>query len=241
MASCRSRWITAGTFRRIDGKPSVVQASGSDGRPRTREHEGGNVSQVIRFVVVVLVVLGGSIAARAEEADGWKGLAEPGTHILMRHAEAPGTGDPTGFELGNCATQRNLSEAGRDQARRVGAAIMERGIEVDRILASQWCRASETARLLGLGAVEEDGALNSFFGNRETSRRQSDAFVRMLSDLDRNGERAILVTHQVNITALTDVFPASGELILVRVSDGDLEVLGRWIPARAAGSGTEEP
>ncbi|KQT47599.1 hypothetical protein ASG43_09320 [Aureimonas sp. Leaf454] len=148
----------------------------------------------------------------------------------MRHAEAPGVGDPAGFRLGDCATQRNLSAAGREQARRIGEAIKDRGIRVDRILTSQWCRAAETATLLDLGPIVEDAALNSFFDTRETARTQSDEVRRTLSDLDRTGQRATLVTHQVNITSLTGVFPASGEMIVVRMSGNDVEVLARLVP-----------
>jgi phosphohistidine phosphatase SixA len=210
-------------------QPSLFAVS-SHIAPAARELKDNAVKQSIRFVASVLFIcLGTSISPRAEEVGTWKNLTEPRTHILMRHAEAPGTGDPAGFKRGVCATQRNLSEAGREQARRIGRAIKERGFTVDRILTSQWCRAAETASLLGLGAVEVDPALNSFFDERENSRRQSAEVLRRLTDLDGRSEKAVLVTHQVNITALTNVFPASGEMIVVRVSGSGLEVLDRMI------------
>ncbi|WP_200939514.1 histidine phosphatase family protein [Aureimonas sp. Leaf454] len=183
------------------------------------------------FIAAVMIACSAVTApSKAEGTPGWDALSQPQTHILMRHAEAPGVGDPAGFRLGDCATQRNLSAAGREQARRIGEAIKDRGIRVDRILTSQWCRAAETATLLDLGPIVEDAALNSFFDTRETARTQSDEVRRTLSDLDRTGQRATLVTHQVNITSLTGVFPASGEMIVVRMSGNDVEVLARLVP-----------
>lgn len=184
------------------------------------------------LAVVMLLSLGASVPSWAEGTASWQVLTEPRTHILMRHTEAPGTGDPDGFQLGVCATQRNLSDAGRDQARRIGKEIKDQGIKVDHVLTSQWCRASETAALLDVGRVVEDAALNSFFGAPEDGMEQSADVKRRLSEFDPKGERAVLVTHQVNITALTGVFPASGEMIVVRVSEDDVEVLARLVPHR---------
>jgi len=73
---------------------------------------------------------------------------------VMRHAIAPGTGDPSNFRLGDCQTQRNLSETGRQQARRLGQLLRDRQVPVTRVLSSQWCRCLETAKLLDLGQVE---------------------------------------------------------------------------------------
>ncbi|WP_226893516.1 histidine phosphatase family protein [Nisaea sediminum] len=145
----------------------------------------------------------------------------------MRHAIAPGGGDPAGFRLRDCSTQRNLDETGREQARRIGAAVREAGVEIDRVLSSQWCRCLETAKLLGLGDVEELPSLNSFFQDRSKAGAQTSETRRVLAAMSP-GETVFLVTHQVNITALTDVFPASGEVLLLRVgADGQTEVLDR--------------
>ncbi len=156
--------------------------------------------------------------------DIWR---QPGVHALMRHAIAPGTGDPKNFVIGDCNTQRNLDEAGRDQARAIGARVREAGILLDVILSSQWCRCLETAKLLGLGNVIETPALNSFFRDGSTKKIQTDQIIDRLRALPEDSN-ALLITHQVNITALTGVYPSSGEIILFRFGDNDvLEMLAR--------------
>ena len=177
-------------------------------------------------VIALVVTLVLAASAVADEA-GWAAAERPGAVLLMRHALAPGTGDPANFTLDDCSTQRNLSDAGREQARRIGEAFKERGIEIDEVLTSQWCRCRETAELLDLGPVRDFPAINSFFRNRTSevaqTRETLDYLRQQPDDL-----RPFLVTHQVNVTALTDVFPRSGEVIVIDVSpSGDVEVLGR--------------
>lgn len=187
---------------------------------------------VLRFVFtnLAILVLCAALTQRAEASKfetGWMRLKEAGTIAIMRHAIAPGTGDPVNFRIGNCSTQRNLDERGRDQARHIGAAIRAAGVKIDRVLSSQWCRCLETAELLQLGAVEELTSLNSFFADRSTGGAQTEALREFLIGLS-NDETVFLVTHQVNITALTGVFPASGEVILFKVAaDGTPSVLER--------------
>jgi len=162
----------------------------------------------------------------ADEA-GWAAAGRPGAVILIRHALAPGTGDPENFELEDCTTQRNLSDAGRAQARSIGEAFKERDIDISQILTSQWCRCRETADLLDLGAVQDFPALNSFFEDRSTADAQTAETLEYLAKRP-DDERHLLVTHQVNITALTGVFPKSGEAVVVDISPaGDVDVLGR--------------
>ena len=147
-------------------------------------------------------------------------LSEPGIVAIVRHALAPGSGDPASFVLDDCATQRNLDARGREQAREIGAAIRAGGVIVDRVLTSQWCRCGDTARLLGLGPVEDLPALNSFFRNPARSDRQTADLRQFLFDLPP-GETVILVTHYVNIRALTGLGVASGEVVLLKVGHDD--------------------
>lgn len=161
-------------------------------------------------------------------ADDWDALKAEGAIALMRHALAPGGGDPANFELGKCETQRNLSDQGRDQARRIGEALRARGLEFEQVWTSQWCRCRETAKLLGLGDVEELPSLNSFFRDRSTEAEQTQSTLDELAQTD--GLR-MLVTHQVNITALTGVFPRSGEIIVVEEGSNGLTVTGRVLIA----------
>ncbi|MFU8863715.1 MAG: histidine phosphatase family protein [Rhodobacterales bacterium] len=160
-------------------------------------------------------------------ADDWEALRQPGAIALMRHALAPGTGDPASFRLEDCTTQRNLSAQGRAQAQRIGAALRERGVAFDHIWTSGWCRARETAELMQMGSVQVMPSLHSFFARRGNRHAQSQSTIEALSAVAA-GARVLLVTHQVNITALTGVFPASGEIIVAQVApDGSLEVTGR--------------
>ena len=143
-------------------------------------------------------------------------LSEPGIVAIVRHALAPGSGDPASFTLNDCATQRNLDARGREQARAIGAAIRAADPIVDRVLTSQWCRCSDTARLLGLGPVEDLPALNSFFRDPARAHEQTADLRQFLLSLPP-GETVILVTHYVNIRALTGRGVASGEVVLLEI------------------------
>lgn len=156
-------------------------------------------------------------------ANDWDALKQPGAVALMRHALAPGFGDPASFQLRDCATQRNLDDSGRAQARAMGQALRDRGIAFDRVISSQWCRTLETAELLDLGPVEEAPSLNSFFENRGAGAAQTRATLDLLRD---TAGRLMLVTHQVNITALTGGGVASGEIFVVRRTDSGPQVIG---------------
>lgn len=179
------------------------------------------------FLILAILNFSSSAFSPALAQDTWAALAPPGVHAIMRHASAPGTGDPENFRLGDCATQRNLDEAGREQARAIGRAIGEAGVAVTRVLTSQWCRAAETARLLDVGAVIEEPALNSVFEDRTDEPAQTERLRALLAAAGAD-QKLILVTHQVNITALTGIVPASGEVVLVTAAaDGGVQVAGR--------------
>ncbi len=179
-----------------------------------------------RGTMLVLAILCWSPQMAIGEPALWQAMEAGGHAILLRHALAPGTGDPTDFELRDCATQRNLSDVGRDQARRIGARLRASKLTLAGVFSSQWCRCLETARLLGLGPVTELPALNSFFRQSQYRERQT----RDLRDwLAAHALRhpPVLVTHQVNITALTGVYPSSGEMVIVKIDDeGAVTVAG---------------
>jgi phosphohistidine phosphatase SixA len=170
-------------------------------------------------------------AVAADEAAAWAALRAGGHVALMRHALAPGGGDPAGFRADDCTTQRNLSDAGRDQARAIGGAFRANGVAVGAVLSSAWCRCLETARLLGLGPVEQAEMLNSFFRDRSLGPRRVAAIKAYLSR-PRPGPSHVLVTHQVNITGATGVYPRSGEIVVVRPDGGGFTLVGKiLIPA----------
>ncbi len=183
----------------------------------------------LSLALVAILAAGATQAARAGDELAAK-LAEPGHIVIMRHALAPGTGDPANFALDDCSTQRNLSAAGRRQARRTGDFLRDAGVDEARVLSSQWCRCLETARLLDLGPVEPLTALNSFFEDRGSGPAQTRDLRAAIAEMDLS-RAVVMVTHQVNITALTRVFPSSGEMVVVkRAPDGSTEVLGTIRP-----------
>lgn len=167
--------------------------------------------------------------ALTQEAGFWTLLREGGCVLLMRHAQTdPGVGDPPNFTLGECSTQRNLSEAGREQARKVGAAFLRERVKVDQVRSSAWCRCVDTAML----AFRQNTVwppINSFFGGagRDEQTRQVLAAVQGWQ-APRN---LALVTHQINITALTGQYLSMGEVFVTRParegSGTQLRVLAR--------------
>lgn len=137
-------------------------------------------------------------------------LLEPGRVLMLRHANAPGFGDPAHFRIGDCSSQRNLDAKGREQARELGARLRRAGLDSAHVYSSQWCRARETAELLGLGRVETLPVLNSFFDRPGDRQPILDGLRQFLASLPADGGAVILVTHQVVINAFTDASPASG-------------------------------
>ncbi len=167
------------------------------------------------FALTTAASLGGTALPALAQAPGfWTLLREGGCVVLMRHAQTdPGVGDPPNFKLGDCSTQRNLSEAGREQARRVGAAFLRERVKLDQVRSSAWCRCVDTAML----AFKQNtvwSPINSFFGagGQDEQTRAVLAAVQGWQ-APRN---LMLVTHQVNVTALTGEFLSMGEVVVTR-------------------------
>lgn len=165
------------------------------------------------------------ITAQANEAT-WQALKEGGLVILMRHSLAPGIGDPPGFVLEQCDTQRNLSASGRAQAEAAGRAFRERDIPIAAVYSSRWCRALETGELMALGEVEPMVWLDSFFRGRGNQAQITQAAQQQISAWQGEGN-LLLITHQVNITALIGGGVGSGEMIVLRPSVDSFQVVGR--------------
>ena len=182
--------------------------------------------RILGFLALAFLVLTASGPGRADSAAF--ALLGDGMHFaMMRHALAPGGGDPQGFRLDDCATQRNLSAEGIAQAGRIGQAFRAAGITAADVRTSQWCRCRDTATGLDLGPVMDMAALNSFFSNRQDGPAQTQALRDWLMEADLT-RPVVLVTHQVNITGLTGIVPASGEtLVLRREADGAVTVAAR--------------
>ena len=163
-------------------------------------------------------------------ADAWELLSQPGHVVFMRHSHAPGYGgygDPPGFRLEDCATQRNLSEEGRAHARRTGEAFAARGVIFDRVLTSPWCRCRDTARLATGREAVPFAALSNLVGRSEHRDTQVKAIEAYLAGLD-GSTRVLLVTHGVVIAALTGIQPASGDMVIIKpIPGGKATVVGR--------------
>jgi phosphohistidine phosphatase SixA len=137
--------------------------------------------------------------------------------IFMRHALAPGIGDPNNFKIGDCSTQRNLNETGIAQAVLIGKQLKKNSIQFNKIYSSQWCRCYQTATLLDLGKVHEFAGLNSIFQNFVSRRKTLQKLEQKLSEISLN-KLVIFVTHQVNIQAITKKNVASGEMVAFNTS-----------------------
>lgn len=166
----------------------------------------------------------------------WAQLRQGGVVALVRHTEAPGDpGDPAGFRLDDCSTQRNLSPKGRDDARRLGEQFRAHGVPVGKVLSSHFCRCQDTAALMALGPVEAAGT----FDNAYTYRARSDeltAGARAIIAAWTGPGTLVVVTHGSNIAPLVGSSqPPEGGIVVVaadRTKAGQLRVLGSIAPDR---------
>ena len=181
--------------------------------------------KLIATTGLLIAVLVNSVGL--SHADGLWDALKSGNHlVLMRHALAPGYGDPANFDVKECRTQRNLNEVGRQQSIDIGDLFRSNGIDKAIVLSSQWCRCLATANLLNLGNVSELPFLNSFFENFYREQFQTDETIQWIRNAPLRIP-TILVSHQVNIAALTGYSAASGEMVFVRRStDGRFKVIG---------------
>ena len=174
----------------------------------------------MRIWVLALLLL--PVTGFADEAL-WAQLKAGGQVVLIRHTvTTPGAGDPPGMRLDDCSTQRNLTEQGRAHARRIGEEFRRRGIPVERVLSSPWCRCLETARL-AFGRAEVSQPLSNLFGRHEKRDAQLLEMRKLMATAPKGGN-LILVSHGSTILALTGVSPATGEMVVVAP---DAKVLGR--------------
>ena len=145
---------------------------------------------------------------------------QDGQHVLlMRHADAPGYGDPQGYQLNQCSSQRNLGERGKKQAQAIGDWIAKQGIQQAKVYSSPWCRCFDTATLLNKGPVTKEAALGSFFDNMSQAQKQTQELMNLIQ-LERKQHPTtpiIMVTHHVNIESFTGKVLGSGDMILVKV------------------------
>jgi phosphohistidine phosphatase SixA len=185
------------------------------------------------LLAAMLLLAGSALPAFALSDKATTALKAGGHVILMRHAQTvPGTADPPGFKLGDCATQRNLSNAGRADSSRIGEELRRAGITIGRVLSSPWCRCLDTARLMLPDApVEEDASLSSFVEVRDQdARRKALDSLRATIAAWRGPGNLLMVSHQVTISALAGESLAQGGMLVVRPKPGGFDVVAEEQP-----------
>ena len=176
----------------------------------------------LRFFLIIFISLTSTIKADLNKKL-INQLEDGGKLIFIRHAYAPGSGDPDNFNLNDCSTQRNLSKEGRKQAKYIGEFFKNKKIKVDKVLSSEWCRCKETA-VIAFSNYKTESFLNSFFSNK--FRKNKDLQIKNLkSYIDKwdKKKNLILVTHYVVILEILDYPPSSGEII---ISDTNFKLIG---------------
>ena len=145
---------------------------------------------------------------------------QDGTHVLlMRHADAPGYGDPKNYQISQCSTQRNLGDLGRKQAKAIGDWISKQGIQQAKVYSSPWCRCVDTATLLNKGEVKKELALGSFFDDMSQAKKQTEELTKFIAVERKQSPNVpiIMVTHHVNIQSYVGEVVNSGDMVLVKV------------------------
>ena len=154
----------------------------------------------------------------------WNLAQEGNKIILIRHSLAPGGGDPAGFKIDNCKTQRNLNKKGINQSKKIGKLFKKNKVSIDQVLSSQWCRCKDTAKH-AFGEYKEFTALNSTFQSPfdKNEGKQVKELYNYVKKWNGNGKNLVLITHYSIITAVTNAVPSSGEIV---IADKNFKVLG---------------
>ena len=167
----------------------------------------------LKLFLIIFISLSSSIKADFNEKL-FNQLEDGGKLIFIRHAYAPGSGDPSNFNLNDCSTQRNLSDKGRSQAKKIGNFFKENYIDIDKVLSSEWCRCKETADLAFNNYITKN-FLNSFYSSKFAKNRnkQIKDLKRFINEWDGN-KNLVLITHYVLISELLNYAPSSGEMVI---------------------------
>ena len=189
---------------------------------------GSRLPRVLAPVVVVLALILAPPAADASD-EAWAALVKGGHVALIRHGNAPPGygGDPPGFKIDDCKTQRNLDELGREQSRALGEAFRKHGVRVDRVVSSPWCRCLETARLMAVGPVESSWAL---VPDTPPNAQVRLAELKQLVAAWRGPGTLVLVTHAFTVRALLGFLPIQGEAVVLKPGSGGGSELVGMIP-----------
>ena len=176
----------------------------------------------IKFFIIIFITFSTPIKADSNK-NLINQLEKGGKLIFIRHAYAPGNGDPNNFNLNDCSTQRNLSNIGRKQAQYIGTFFRENKIKIDKVLSSEWCRCKETAKI-AFDDYSTSSFLNSFYSskyakNKDKQIKELNSYIKKYE----SNENLILVTHYVLISEVLNYGPSSGEIV---VSDKNLNIIG---------------
>ena len=154
----------------------------------------------------------------------WNLAQEGNKIILIRHSLAPGGGDPAGFKIDDCKTQRNLNKKGINQSKKIGKLFKKNKVPIYQVLSSQWCRCKDTAKY-AFNDYKEFTALNSTFQSphNKNEGKQLKELYNFVKKWSGNGKNLILITHYSIITAITNAVPSSGEIV---IADKNFKVLG---------------
>ena len=176
----------------------------------------------LKFFIVIFISLTTPIKADLEKKL-LNQLEDGGKLIFIRHAYAPGNGDPDNFNLNDCSTQRNLNKEGREQAKHIGEFFEKNNIEIYKVLSSEWCRCKETAKI-AFKNFSTSNFLNSFYNSKYAKNK--DKQIKALNDYIRkfhSDKNLILITHYVLISEVLNYAPSSGEIV---VSDKNFNMIG---------------
>ncbi len=176
----------------------------------------------IKFFIIIFITFSTPIKADSNK-NLINQLEKGGKLIFIRHAYAPGNGDPNNFNLNDCSTQRNLSNIGRKQAQYIGTFFRENKIKIDKVLSSEWCRCKETAKI-AFDDYSTNSFLNSFYSskyakNKDKQIKELNSYIKKYE----SNENLILVTHYVLISEVLNYGPSSGEIV---VSDKNFNMIG---------------
>ena len=171
-------------------------------------------NKIISLLLKVLILSLFSIHSHSSEQN-WKPAQEGNKIILIRHSLAPGGGDPAGFKINDCKTQRNLNRVGINQSKKIGKLFKKNKVLIDQVLSSQWCRCKDTAKY-AFGDYKEFTALNSTFQSPydKNETKQLKELYSFVKKWDGKGKNLVLVTHYSIITAITNAVPSSGEIVI---------------------------
>ena len=176
----------------------------------------------LKLILIIFISLTSSVKADFNKKL-FNQLEDGGKLIFIRHAYAPGSGDPSNFNLNDCSTQRNLSEDGRKQAENIGKFFRNKKIKIDKVLSSEWCRCKETAQI-AFKDFSTNSFLNSFYSSKFEKNKKKQ--INSLNDYIikfKSNKNLILVTHYVLISEVLNYGPSSGEIV---VSDKNFNIIG---------------